>query len=79
MEEIQLSNFQENCHTIIESVSRSNKSILITDKGKLLVKIVPIPSSEQDSWLGCMSGTGKIVSDIVSPVEDPKAWEVLSG
>ena len=72
MEEIQLSNFQENCHTIIESVNRSNKSILITDKGKLLVKIVPISSYEQDSWLGCMNGTGKIVGDIVSPVEDPE-------
>jgi len=79
MEEIQLSNFQNNCHTIIESVSRSNKSILITDKGKLLVKIVPVSSSERDSWLGCMNGTGKIVGDIISPVEDPKVWEVLSG
>jgi antitoxin (DNA-binding transcriptional repressor) of toxin-antitoxin stability system len=79
MEEIQLSNFRKNCHTIIESVSRLHKSILITEKGKLLVKIVPVSSSEQSSWLGCMSGTGKIVGDIVSPVEDPKAWEVLSG
>ena len=82
MEEIQLSNFQKNCRTIIESMSRSNKSILITDKGKLLVKIVPVssPSSPgQDSWLGCMNGTGRIVGDIVSPVEDPKILEVLPG
>lgn len=79
MEEIQLSNFQKNCHTIIETVSRSNKSILITDKGKLLVKIVPVSSPEQAPWLGCMNGTGKIVGDIVSPVEDPEVWEVLSG
>ena len=78
MEKIQLANFQENCHRIIESVSRSNKSILITDKGKLLVKIAPVSSPEQDSWLGCMSGTGKITGDIVSPVEDAKVWDVLS-
>jgi antitoxin (DNA-binding transcriptional repressor) of toxin-antitoxin stability system len=78
MEEIQLSNFQKNCRTIIKSMSRSNKSILITDKGKLLVKIVPVSSPGQDSWLGCMNGTGKIIGDIVSPVEDPKVWEVLS-
>ena len=79
MEEIQLSNFQKNCHTIIETVSRSNKSIFITDKGTLLVKIVPVSSSEQDSWLGCMKGTGKIIGDIVSPVEDPEVWDVLAG
>jgi antitoxin (DNA-binding transcriptional repressor) of toxin-antitoxin stability system len=59
-------------------MSRSNKSILITDKGKLLVKIIPVSSSEQDSWLGCMRGTGRIIGDIVSPIEDPKVWEVLS-
>jgi hypothetical protein len=78
IEEIQLSNFQKNCRTIIESMSRSNKSMLITDKGKLLVKIVPVSSPGEDSWLGCMNGTGRIVGDIISPVEDPMVWEVLS-
>lgn len=33
---------------------------------------------EKGSWLGCMKGTGTIVGDIVSPVEDAEAWDVLS-
>jgi len=70
MKEIQLSNFQKNFHTIIESVSRSDKSVLITDKGKIIVKIVPVSFSEQDSWLGCMNGTGRIIGDIISPARD---------
>ncbi|MDM8525699.1 type II toxin-antitoxin system Phd/YefM family antitoxin [Desulfococcaceae bacterium HSG8] len=78
MEEIQLSDFQNNFYNIIRSVSRSDKPVLIADKGKSLVKIVPVLPSEKNSWLGCMIGTGKIVGDIVSPAEDSDVWEVLS-
>ena len=77
MEQIQLSQLQENVRAIIAAVKRSDKSVLISDKGKLLVKIVPVSSSDQ-SWLGCMKGTGKIIGDIVSPAESTEAWEVLS-
>ena len=77
MENIQLSQLQENVRAIIAAVKRSDKSVLISDKGKLLVKIVPVSSSGQ-SWLGCMKDTGKIIDDIVSPAESMEAWEVLS-
>jgi len=77
MEQIQLSQLQENVRAIIAAVKRSDKSVLISDKGKLLVKIVPVSSSGQ-SWLGCMKDTGKIIGDIVSPAESMEAWEVLS-
>ncbi len=78
MEEMQLSNFQNNVYGIIESVINSHQSVLISDKGKFLVKIVPLSYPEQDSWLGCMRGTGKITGDILSPAEDTSAWRVLS-
>ena len=77
MEQIQLSQLQENVRAIIAAVKRSDKSVLISDKGKLLVKIVPVSSSDQ-SWLGCMKDTGKIIGDVVSPAESTEAWEVLS-
>ncbi len=78
MEEIQLSNFQKNFHIIIDSVSRSNKPVLITDKGKKLIKIIPVRSDEKKSWIGCMKGTGRIKGDIISPAQDPESWGVLS-
>ena len=77
MEQIQLSQLQENVQAIIAAVRRSDKSVLISDKGKPIAKIVPV-SSARPSWLGCMKDTGKIVGDIVSPAEDLQAWEVLS-
>ncbi len=78
MEEIQLFNFQKNAADIIESVIHSHQPVLISDRGKFLVKIMPFSDSERDSWLGCMKGTGKIVGDIISPAEDINAWEILS-
>lgn len=77
MEQIQLSQLQEDVRAIIVAVRRSDKSVLISDKGKPIAKIVPISSAEP-SWLGCMKDTGKIVGDIMSPAEDMEAWEVLS-
>ena len=77
MEQIQLSQLQENVRAIIAAVKRSDKSVLISDKGKLLVKIVPVSSSGQ-SWLGCMKDTGKIIGDIVAPAESTEVWEALS-
>ncbi len=77
MEQIQLSQLQENVRAIIVAVRRSDKSVLISDKGKPIAKIVPISSAEP-SWLGCMKDTGKIVGDIVSPAESMEAWEALS-
>ena len=78
MEKIQLSDFQKDLHNIIELVSHSYKPVWIADKGRILVKIVPVSTKEQNSWLGCMNDTGKIINDIISPAESLEAWEVLS-
>ena len=78
MEEIQIVNFQNNVYDIINSVINSHQPVLISDKRKLLVKIVPISYPEQESWLGCMRGTGNITGDVISPAEDTGVWEVFS-
>ena len=62
----------------ILSVINSHQPVLISDKGKLLVKIVPVSYPEQESWLACMRGTGNITGDIISPTEETDAWEVFS-
>jgi len=77
MEQIQLSRFQENLQAVIAAVKHSDRPVLITDKGRSLVKIVPV-SNQDGSWLGCMQGTGRILGDIVSPTETEDAWEALA-
>jgi len=79
MQIIPLSEFQANCATILESLSHSNQSILISQPGQWIVKMTPLSSSERPEWLGCMSETGKILGDIVSPLEEGDSkWEVLA-
>jgi len=79
MQIIPLSEFQANCATILESLSHSNQSILISQPGQWIVKMTPLSSSERPEWLGCMSETGKILGDIVSPLEEGDSkWEELA-
>nr|VFJ70472.1 MAG: hypothetical protein BECKFW1821C_GA0114237_102318 [Candidatus Kentron sp. FW] len=78
MEEIQFSDLEKNLNGIIKSVCNSDKSVLIADQGKFLVKITPVFSPVEDSWLGCMGAKGKIVGDIISPAEDSNVWEALA-
>jgi hypothetical protein len=78
MEEIELSKFQSNVHSIIDSIIHSHQPVLIRDEERLLVKIVPFSYSEPESWLGCMRDKGKITGDIISPAEDADSWKVLS-
>lgn len=78
MEEIQFSNFRDNMQHIIESLMCSKQPVLISDRGKLLFKIVPVAPTEKKTWLGCMKGRGEIIGDIISPAESADAWEVLS-
>lgn len=78
MEVIQLASFQENIHSIIDTIIHSHQPVLISDKGQFLVKVIPLVYSEPGSWLGCMRDTGKITGDIVAPAEDAQAWDVLA-
>ncbi|MEZ4632965.1 MAG: type II toxin-antitoxin system Phd/YefM family antitoxin [Deinococcales bacterium] len=78
MKEIQLVNFHNNLYEIIDAVINSHQPVLISDRGKVLVKIVPISYPEQKSWLGCMKGTGSITGDIISPAENSDVWEAFS-
>lgn len=78
MEEIQIVTFENNVSNIINRIIDSSQPVLIRDTGKLLVKIVPVSSSDKKSWSGCMKGTGKIAGDIIAPAEDSNAWKVLS-
>jgi hypothetical protein len=37
----------------------------------------PPPPPKPDRWLGCMQDSIKIKGDIISPVSNENAWEVL--
>jgi antitoxin (DNA-binding transcriptional repressor) of toxin-antitoxin stability system len=67
MNAISLTEFQQHCVTILESIHRSHQPVLIIDHDKVLAKVIPVFPSDQTTWLGCMADTGQITGDIVSP------------
>jgi antitoxin (DNA-binding transcriptional repressor) of toxin-antitoxin stability system len=77
MQEIQLSNLQGNILAVIDAIVNSCQSVVISDQGKPLVKIIPC-AFEKDSWIGSMRNSGKITGDIVSPAENIENWNALS-
>ena len=71
-----------NLLTTISSLAKQlevTKEDIIKKAVENYIKLIePSSTSRQDSWLGCMKYTGKIVGDIVSPVEAPEVWDALS-
>ena len=78
MEKVPITKFRTNCFAVLERVRKTRKPILVTRFGEPLAEIAP-PSQKpkKKTFLGGMVGTGRVVSDIVSPASEEKDWEVL--
>jgi prevent-host-death family protein len=71
MEEIAISEFQATCSAVLARVAKTRKPILVTRFGKPVAEIVPPRTKpRRESWLGCMSGTAKMLDDLVAPTVD---------
>ncbi len=80
MESLNISQFKKNVDVILEKMFRSNEPVLITKEGRTITKLSPAEvgsTRDEREWFGCLSSTGEIVGDIVSPLSD-EDWDVLS-
>ncbi len=78
MQEIAISEFKAKCLSLLDEVSKTRTPLRITRRGKALAVVIPAtPEGDDRSWLGSMSGSMKIVGDIVSPVIDLGDIEAL--
>ena len=73
METVSVSKFKAACLELLEKVQRTGQPILITKRGEPVAQIIPptVPRT-QGRWLGSARGTGRIVGDIVSPIEEDR-------
>jgi prevent-host-death family protein len=76
MKRMQANTFKARCLAVIKNVQKTGESIIVTNKGKPIVKIIPIVS-EPDDLFGFMAGRVKIVGDIESPVVSLKDWKIM--
>jgi prevent-host-death family protein len=70
--------FKAKCLSVMDDVHNGRGEIVVTRRGKPLVKIVPLAPEKKESIFGFLKGRAKIVGDIMEPTmsdEDVAEWE----
>jgi prevent-host-death family protein len=70
--EIQAGEFKQHCLRLMDEVAASRMPLVVTKRGKAVVKLVPIEETSVSSY-GALQGTVRILGDIVSPID--VEWE----
>lgn len=76
MRTITATEFKNRAAEVLKEVAASGETVLVTRRGKPLVRVEPVSSNPQPIRLGAMQGTAEILGDLVSPVFEE--WETLS-
>lgn len=78
MEEVSVSSFKVACLEWIRKVQQTGQPLLITRRGEPVAQLTPPPPPAlEGSWLGSERGTGQILGDLLSPLDDEE-WEALA-
>ena len=68
--------FKTKCLHLLDEVQQSRKPIVITKRGKPVARLVPL-EEEKPVIFGRMRGTGVILGDIISPIDE--RWDAVEG
>lgn len=61
--------FKAECLRLMDEVNATKAPITITKHGVPVAQLVPIPGEKRKLY-GWMRGTGKVVGDIISPIDE---------
>ena len=65
--------FKAKCLAVMDAVHNKREAVIITKRGKPVVKLVPVNTDTEDIY-DFFRGKGKIVGDVVSPALSPEDW-----
>jgi len=72
MKTISAAEFKARCLTLMDDVSSTRETIMITKRGKPVAKLVPA-GKEQQEFIGRLKGIIEIVGEL--DADPPEAWE----
>jgi prevent-host-death family protein len=75
LKQMRASVFKARCLTVMNDVQATGEPVIVTKRGKPVVKVVPV-ESEQNDLFGFMAGKFKIVGDIEAPLVPLKNWKI---
>jgi len=76
MKKMAAGKFKTHCLSLMADVQATGEPVIVTKRGKPVVKVVPVASEENDLF-GFMAGEFRITGDVESPVVPIEAWEVM--
>ncbi len=59
---------ESKCLELLDQVAEEGRSFVITKDGRPIVKLIPMPPEVEP--FGALRGSGMVLGDIVSPVEN---------
>jgi prevent-host-death family protein len=65
--------FKARCLAVMDEVQAKRETIVITKRGKPVVKLVPA-DAEKDDIYGFLKGKWKITGDVISPAISKEEW-----
>ena len=71
---IKASEFKAKCLSLIDEVSRTGQSVVVTKRGEPLVEVIPHRPKAKNAF-GIWKDSVKITGDIISPID--VEWEAL--
>ena len=76
MKQMRASVFKSKCLKVMNDIQATGEPILVTKRGKPVVKVIPA-ESEKDDIFGFMAGKAEIVGDIESPAVPLREWKIF--
>ena len=74
---INAAEFKAKCLKLMDEVAATHEPLIISKRGKPLVKLIAIENEVPVSMFGYMKGTVTILGDIVAPLDEP--WSAETG
>jgi len=71
MKKIAAGEFKARCLTLMEDVRSTREPLVVTKRGKPVVKLVPA-DEDKDDFIGRLEGVFRVVGDVESPID---GWE----
>lgn len=69
------SELKARCAQVLDEVARTRTPVVVTRRGKPIVRLVPEQSEPLPSLFGCLKGSITILGDIMEPID--VEWEAM--
>lgn len=77
--EINASDFKARCLALLDEVFETGEEITILKRGKPVARVVAAPRENGSYPQDGLSGSVRILGDVLSPVVDPSDWDANRG